>query len=560
VAQDTITRYRIHPCIAVWCGANESEPPAQIDTGLSQAVASLDPGLLYQGNSAAGIVTGGGPYSWTDPVNYFSGSLYETGSFGFHTEIGIPTVPVADTMRSLIGDTPDPRCDLPIVVPSSTDQAPPQIITFPPQRARYLRIQCYQRATGWGDSMWTLSVFDTSAPGTDLALNKTATASSVDDPSRPPSNAVDGNPDTRWSSAYEDNQWIEVDLGSVVSFNQVLIVWEAAFALNYAIQVSDDASTWHTVQQVFNGGPWYLHDWCSQGNQNPGTYKMAIDALLGISQTLDEFCRKAQFVNYENMRAIFEAWNANLWDNGTGIMLWMSNPAWHSTVWQTYDYDLDVNGSYFGSRKGCEPVHVQASPVDGQVLAANHTAAALAGVTVTATLYDLSGSQLAPPQSQAVTVAASSTTAAFTVPFADSLPSPHLLVLSLNEARGASLARNLYWRYREATDMQALNQLPQAQVSASAGPATASGGSNRAAVSLRNTGTTTAAMISFSLRDRRSGQRILPAFYSDSYLWLLPGESRSIEVSWPARAGTDEAVPELVVEGYNLPQLTVAIG
>lgn len=67
-------------------------------------------------------------------------------------------------------------------------------------------------------------------------------------------------------------------------------------------------------------------------------------------------------------------------------------------------------------------------------------------------------------------------------------------------------------------------------------------------------------MISFSLRDQRSGQRVLPAFDSDSYLWLLPGESRNIEVPWPQRAATDAGVPQLIIEGYNLPQLTAAIG
>jgi hypothetical protein len=110
------------------------------------------------------------------------------------------------------------------------------------------RVQCGRRATQYGDSMWTLSVFNTASPGTDLALHKTATASSVDDPSRGPENAVDGNLGTRWSSAYEDNQWIEVDLGSVVAFDQVEIVWEQAYALNYVIQVSDDGATWTDVK------------------------------------------------------------------------------------------------------------------------------------------------------------------------------------------------------------------------------------------------------------------------------------------------------------------------
>jgi hypothetical protein len=49
--------------------------------------------------------------------------------------------------------------------------------------------------------------------------------------------------------------------------------------------------------------------------------------------------------------------NAKLWNDASGLMLWMSNPAHHSTVRQTYDYDLDVNGTYYGARKGREAIH-----------------------------------------------------------------------------------------------------------------------------------------------------------------------------------------------------------
>ncbi|HYZ56679.1 MAG TPA: discoidin domain-containing protein, partial [Streptosporangiaceae bacterium] len=142
----------------------------------------------------------------------------------------------------------------PLTIDGATDRGT-QVENFPLQNARYLRIQCGQRATQWGDSMWSLSVFDTASPGTDLALGKTATASSVDNSSDEPGNAVDGNPNTRWSSAYKDNQWIQVDLGSVVAFDQVEIVWEQAYALNYVIQVSNDGATWTDVKTVSNSGP-----------------------------------------------------------------------------------------------------------------------------------------------------------------------------------------------------------------------------------------------------------------------------------------------------------------
>jgi hypothetical protein len=544
-AADTVLRYRIHPSIVVWCGANESFPPEAIDAGLSQAVSENDPGVLYHSDSAANGSTSGGPYNWVDPTSYFSG-VGGSGSFGFHTEIGLPTVSVAESMRGLIGDTPNPNADLPIDVDPSTDQAT-QTENFARQHARYLRIQCYQRITQWGVSMWTLSVFDTASPGTDLALHKTATASSVDDPTRGPGNAVDGDPTTRWSSAYEDDQWIEVDLGSAVSFDQIVIVWEAATALSYAIQVSADGTTWTDVTTVLDGGPWFLHDWCTQGNQGVDGYQSAIEARLGTAVSLDEFCVKAQFVNYENIRAMFEAWNTNLWDDASGLMLWMSNPAHHSTVWQTYDYDLDVNGTYYGARKGCEAVHVQASLTDWQVLAVNHTAQALTGATVTAELYDLAGNSLAAPQSQAVAVGASAATSLFTVDFTASLPSPHLLRLRLTDQHGALLSENDYWRYNNAQDMLALNQLPQVRVSASTSGAAA----GHLAVTLHNEGSAVAAMVVLSLRDRASGQRILPTLYSDNYLWLLPGETRDVTLSWRE---TRPVVPQVLVNGYNLPR------
>jgi hypothetical protein len=158
----------------------------------------------------------------------------------------------------------------------------------------------------------------------------------------------------------------------------------------------------------------------------PEGHHPTIEARLDPAKGLDDFARKAQFVNYENTRAMFEAWNANLWNDASGLMLWMSHPAWHSTVWQTYDYDFDVNGTYYGARTACEPLHVQADPVKWQVIAVNHTAQALKGATVKARVHDLSGRELSAAQSAKVDVAASSTTPASHRPSRSPGPPRHL--------------------------------------------------------------------------------------------------------------------------------------
>lgn len=84
-------------------------------------------------------------------------------------------------------------------------------------------------------------------PSIDLAQNAPATASTVETSSFPASNATDGNPATRWSSQYADPTWLQVDLGSVKTFNRVVLAWEAAYGKNYQIQTSTDGTTWTTV-------------------------------------------------------------------------------------------------------------------------------------------------------------------------------------------------------------------------------------------------------------------------------------------------------------------------
>ena len=63
--------------------------------------------MLYQTNSAGGIVTGGGPYGWVEPADATTTRRpTAAGSFGFHTEIGMPVVSTAESMRNLVGDEP----------------------------------------------------------------------------------------------------------------------------------------------------------------------------------------------------------------------------------------------------------------------------------------------------------------------------------------------------------------------------------------------------------------------------------------------------------------------
>ena len=88
---------------------------------------------------------------------------------------------------------------------------------------------------------------------TNIALHQPTTASSIQGPSWPASNATDGSLSTRWSSAFSDPQWLEVDLGSTQSVCQVVIHWEAAYAKAFQIQTSNDNSTWTSIFSTTTG-------------------------------------------------------------------------------------------------------------------------------------------------------------------------------------------------------------------------------------------------------------------------------------------------------------------
>src|SRR6185295_6855128 len=123
---------------------------------------------------------------------------------------------------------------------------------------RYIRMNGTVRATGYGYSLWEFEVYAAATPTntptattaagcgpTNIALGKTATSSSNENAGTTPNLAVDGNGGTRWSSAFSDPQWIQIDLGSTQSICQVKLTWEAAYATAFQIQTSAAAT-----------GPW----------------------------------------------------------------------------------------------------------------------------------------------------------------------------------------------------------------------------------------------------------------------------------------------------------------
>ncbi len=108
-----------------------------------------------------------------------------------------------------------------------------------------IHIKAADSGNNFAIDKFNVYVYDPSEPN--KALFRKAWASSTESSSLLPSNAVDGSLTTRWTSLYQDNEWIAVDLGKEYTIECVELIWEAAYGSEYEIQVTSDTSSWQTV-------------------------------------------------------------------------------------------------------------------------------------------------------------------------------------------------------------------------------------------------------------------------------------------------------------------------
>lgn len=292
------------------------------------------------------------------------------------------------------------------------------------------------------------------------------------------------------------------------------------------------------------GRMWGVHDFCLDGAQGGRSFLERLSQSYGETADLESWNAQAQLLNYDGYRAMFEGQNLNR----QGLLIWMSHPAWPSTVWQTYDWFLEPTAAYFGARKACEPIHIQWHESSGRVMAVNTSAGDLSGLTARARLYNLDGT-LVREQSQELDSPEDSTRPLFTLEHPEALDPVYLLRLSLEQGDRV-LSENDYLRGRTPTDTQGLKKVPAVRVEMSQTAARVGDEWVLQAV-LRNASAVTALQLHLSAARQGSGDRILPALFSDNYFHLLPGETKSVTVSLRHEDTRGEA-PVLRLQGFNL--------
>ncbi len=285
---------------------------------------------------------------------------------------------------------------------------------------------------------------------------------------------------------------------------------------------------------------WGLHDFTEYGAQECRTFVRYLESSYGKAEGFEDFVRKAQLVAYENHKAMFESTYAA---EGNGLLMWMSQSAWPSMVWQTYDYWHDVNGGYYGARRANQSLNVIRDPRTGRCLIVNATGTDR-DVSVRAEVLDLSGRSLL-VEARRARLPADSTVPWFDVPHLPGEGSVRLLRTTVREASGNAWTNFGWYNQDGGFDYRELSALAKAKVSVKA---------ERGRVRLENEGDAPALMVRVKLADARGG-RVLPVHWSDNYVSLMPGES--VSLAWDS-PHADKAKKALV-GGWNVVPAEAAV-
>jgi hypothetical protein len=293
---------------------------------------------------------------------------------------------------------------------------------------------------------------------------------------------------------------------------------------------------------------WAYHDWHQAGNGDVHSFMAEVETEFGAATGLEDLERKAQMLNYVDYRAIFEGMNANLWSPNSGRMLWMTQPAWPSNHWQMLSSDYDTHASFYGVKKACEPVHVQLNLATYGVDLINTMQTAQLGVTITARVYSLAN-ELLYSGTDRKDLPADAKVSSLQLALAGYLAHGVVLVqLELHDASGKLLSQNIYWLGARAASYRELTKLPPAPLTMHV-VSHAEGRDAVVRVELTNTGSVASLANKLTLFAAKTHERILPAYFSDNYVSLLPGQSQTVEIVVPE--GAKAGAMEVALRGWN---------
>jgi len=314
------------------------------------------------------------------------------------------------------------------------------------------------------------------------------------------------------------------------------------------------------------GSSWLYH--AARGKfHNLDAYNSAMNERLGQPNDLKDYLRKAQYMNYEGMRAMFEAFEANR-PEATGIIQWMYNASWPKLWWQFYDYYLMPTGALYGARVANEPLHIFYDYGHQAVAVMNNTPKKSGDLTADINVLDANSKSVLKKSLPVSELGSLETKEIF--PLQDNLnvSKTYFLDLRLFDKQHQLVSNNFYvlstqkdslaekkstWYITpqsQYADLTLLEKLPKVKLQKSE-TVSQKGENTVIDVKLKNPSQHVAFMVYMDLKKGQTTESVVPVFWKENYFTLLPGEERTVSV-WVHTKDLDGQKGRVVVGGWNV--------
>jgi hypothetical protein len=287
-------------------------------------------------------------------------------------------------------------------------------------------------------------------------------------------------------------------------------------------------------------------------NAFPDKYIHDVGARYGEAADVEDFCHKAQLLNLETQKGMFEGWLDHSDQHAAGLIIWMSHPAYPCFVWQTYDYYEDTTGGYWGAKTACEPIHIYWNSDDDRIRVVNTTGKSVQNLKADLWIYNLDGSEKG-HQTATVDAPFDKVADCFKLEVPGDVSPTHFLKLQLTDAAGNIVSNNFYWRGTEYANYFGLSSMKSVQLTVT-DPTSEVLPDGRKKMSLDITNPANSGTVALAIRPKPvkpgNGEQVLPVFMNDDYFSLIPGETKHVTFEYnPADAAGE--TPKVEVECWN---------
>ena len=300
--------------------------------------------------------------------------------------------------------------------------------------------------------------------------------------------------------------------------------------------------------------------------ENLDRFLGAFHARYGESDNLEDFLFKNQISSYEAIRPMFEAFAVNKF-HSTGVVQWMYNSAWPTFYWQLFDYFLMPNGAFYGTRKAAAPLSPIYNYGDKNIYVNNDYLSSRENLKLEVKVFDIK-SNLLYREDKSFSIPANSAEMIINMTELEGLTTTYFLDLRLTGSNSREIINNFYWLStaddvpdferttwywtpnKEHADLKAINNMPETSIDFSYS-VNEKDGNIYFSADLSNPSDLIAFFIEVQIVDRASNEPVLPVFWNDNYVSLLPGEARTLEgyIDAGSRNAGDLTV---TVQGQNL--------